>query len=142
MSLLLLYLESQGTDVLNLHLTPCCHIFLPYSMSCDIERIQTTCLHASRCHYCHYCNFDFVLFQNFTHYTNSLLSHIHVNIGYPLNIMCTLVATCMILRRLTLCYSIMSHATLILFYHTCMLTQHNSLILCALWLPQSVFYKV
>ena len=34
------------------------------------------------------------------HYTNSLWSHLHVNITNLLNIMCTLVATCMILDSL------------------------------------------
>lgn len=37
---------------------------------------------------------------NVTHYTKSLLSHIHVNIANLHNITCTLVATCMILERL------------------------------------------
>ena len=36
---------------------------------------------------------------------------------------------------LTLCYSVMSHGTLILFYHAFMLTLHKSALSCALWLP-------
>ena len=50
--------------------------------------------------YCHYCNVDIVLSYNVTCYTNSLLLHIHGNTIDLLNIMCTLVATCMILGRL------------------------------------------
>ena len=42
----------------------------------------------------------FVLFHNVTCYTNSLLSHIHVNTIKVRNITCTLVATCLILRSL------------------------------------------
>ena len=42
----------------------------------------------------------FVLFHNVTCYTNSIISHIHVNITKLRNIMCTLVATGMILRSL------------------------------------------
>ena len=95
-------------DVLSLNLPPCCHISFPYITSLDIKTIhqwiQTTCLHvASRCHhhhYCHQCNVDFMLFHNITCYTNSLLSRIHGNIAYLLNITCTLVATSMILGRL------------------------------------------
>ena len=37
---------------------------------------------------------------------------------------------------LTLCYSIMSHATLILFYHPYMLTIPNSSLSNALWLTR------
>ena len=42
----------------------------------------------------------FVLFHNVACYTNSILSHIHVNTAKLHNIMCTLVATCVILRSL------------------------------------------
>ena len=43
-----------------------------------------------------------------------------------------------IVAMLTLRYSIMSHATLFIFYHASILKLHNSLISCALWLPQNV----
>ena len=43
---------------------------------------------------------SFVLFHNVTCYTNFIVSHIHVNTIKLHNIMCTLVATCMILRSL------------------------------------------
>ena len=43
-----------------------------------------------------------------------------------------------IIAMLTLCHSIMSHATLILFPHAFVLTILKSLIPRALWLPQSV----
>ena len=67
----------------------------------DIEMnhqiIQTTRLHASRCHqsdYWQYSNVDFVLFHNVTCYMNSLfLLCIHVNTTNRLNITSTLVAT-------------------------------------------------
>jgi hypothetical protein len=42
----------------------------------------------------------FVLFHNVTCYTNSIVSHIHVNTTKLYNITCTLVATCVILRSL------------------------------------------
>jgi hypothetical protein len=42
----------------------------------------------------------FVLFYNVTRYTDSLLSRIHVNTTKLWNIMCTLVATCVIARSL------------------------------------------
>ena len=67
-------------DVLNLNLTPCYHMTLPYIMGFDIkmshQRIQTTCSQASCCHQY---DVEFVLFHNVACYTNSFLSHIHVN---------------------------------------------------------------
>ena len=67
------------------------------------QRIQTTRSHTSRCHhcqYCHYCTVDFVLFHNFTCYTSSRLSRVHVNSTNLLDITCILVATGVILGRL------------------------------------------
>ena len=71
-------------DVLNLNLTPCCHISFSYIMGFDIklihQRTQTTRLHTSCCHHCHYYDYyylDLVLFHNITCYIDSLLSHIH-----------------------------------------------------------------
>jgi hypothetical protein len=91
-------------DLLSLNLLPCCHISFPCIIYFDIkiihQRIQTIGSHASRCHHCHYCNVSFVLFYNVTYYTNPLFSYIHVNTTYLLNITCTLVATCVIIRRL------------------------------------------
>jgi hypothetical protein len=94
-------------DDLNSNLLPCWHITLPYITGFDIkaihQRTQTTRSHASHCHhsiYCHYCNLDFVLFHNVKCYTKSLLSCIHANNTYLLNIACTSVSTCVILRRL------------------------------------------
>ena len=43
---------------------------------------------------------------------------------------------------LTLCYSIMSRATLIFFCQASMLTLHNSSLSRALWLPQAWYYEV
>ena len=71
-----------------------------FDMKIIHQRIQTTSSHASHCYHCHHCNVDFVLFHNVTCCANSLLSCIHVNTTYLLNIMCTLVATCVILGRL------------------------------------------
>ena len=55
----------------------------------------------------------FVLFHDVTCYTNSLLSHIHVNLTKICNIKCTLVATGVIIRSLE-CTLLMppSHPTL------------------------------
>jgi hypothetical protein len=102
MSLTLLYPETLGNGCAQFE-TPLhvCHVSLPYIIGFDIniihQRIQTTRLHSSRCHYW---GVDFVLFHYVTCYTNSLLSCIHVNNAYLLNITCTLVATYMILGRL------------------------------------------
>ena len=43
---------------------------------------------------------SFVLFHNVTCYTYSIVSHMHVNTSKLRNIMCTLVATCVILWSL------------------------------------------
>jgi hypothetical protein len=107
MSLLLLYPKTLGNKCAQFKLPPYCHIFLPYIMGFDIKvihpRFLTTRSHTSHCHHCnyfHYCNVDFVLFHDVTSYTSSLLSNIRINTIYLLNIMCALVATCVILRRL------------------------------------------
>ena len=66
------------------------------------QRNQIACAHASRCHRCHYrqfCNIECVLFHNVAHYTNSLLSRIHVNTTILLIITCTLVATSVFLQE-------------------------------------------
>ena len=47
-----------------------------------------------------------------------------------------------IIAMLISCYFIMSHATLIIFYHASMWTLHNSLTSRALWLPQAWYYGV
>ena len=58
--------KPQGTDVLNLNLTPHCHVLLPYISDSDMkinhQRIQTRCSHASHrrhCEYHHYCKVGF-----------------------------------------------------------------------------------
>ena len=50
--------------------------------------------------HCHYCNAGFMLFHDVICYTNSLLSPTHVNTIKILNIMCTLVATSVMLWSL------------------------------------------
>ena len=81
--------------------------FLPSITDFDIkiihQKVQTIFSHASccrHCYYCCYCNVDFVLIHNITCYTISLSPRIHVNTPYLLNIMCTLVPSSMVLRRL------------------------------------------
>ena len=90
MSLPFLSSKTLENGCSQINLPPCCHISLPYIMGCDIQvihqRIQTPCSHASRYHHCHYGNLD-------KHYPNPLLSCIHVNTAYFLNITCTLIAT-------------------------------------------------
>ena len=101
MSLLLSYhpetLRNECSQFESHFLLSC---FLPIYVYFDNkihhQRIQTTRSHASRCQYCHYCNVDFVLFHNVTCYTNSLLSHIHVNTVELLDVTCILIAISMI----------------------------------------------
>ena len=54
-----------GTNVLNVNIPPCCHIFLQYIMGFDIklihQSIKTKHSHASCCHYCHCCKVDYFL---------------------------------------------------------------------------------
>ena len=82
--------NPEGNKCAQFNLPPCCHVSLSYVMGLDIElihqRMQTTRLHASHCYhhyYCRYGNVDFMLFHNFTCYTNSLLSCVHVNTANP-----------------------------------------------------------
>ena len=83
-------------------------IYYGFRPNISYQRIKTTCWHSSRCHhyhYCHYCNVDFVFFHNVTCFTNSVLSHIHVNTAHLLNIItCTVVATDVILGKLVRVY--------------------------------------
>jgi hypothetical protein len=46
------------------------------------------------------------------------------------------------LKRCTLCYSILSHATPILEYHASMSTLQNSVISRALWLPDVILWSL
>ena len=46
-----------------------------------------------------------------------------------------MLSTLLLLHCWRLCYSIMSHTTLILYYHASTLTLQTSIISCALWLP-------
>ena len=62
------------------------------------------------------------------HHKIQILSHTHHVV---------IIVTTTIIAMLTLCYSIMSHATLILYHHASMLTLYTSLIPHALWLPQA-----
>ena len=85
-------------DVFILNLLPCCHILLPYITGFDIKVNHHIFTHTPCCHHCHYCqyfNVDIILFHNGTCYIDPLLSRIHVETTYLLNIMCTLVATTM-----------------------------------------------
>lgn len=93
MSLPLLHLKTQFTNVCISNLHHRCHIYLPYITCLNIKInhpiIKTTRSHAScrhHCQYFHHCNVYFVLFHNSTYYTNHLLSRIHVNTSNLLNI--------------------------------------------------------
>jgi hypothetical protein len=52
---------------------------------------------------------SFVLFHNVTFYTNYIVSRIHVNTTNLRNIMCTLVATCVILQSLECMWVLYGH---------------------------------
>ena len=67
-------------DVLNLNLSPCCHILIPYIMAYEIKKS-----------------------------TKEFKPHV------------VIIVIIIIIAKLTLCYSIMSHATLI-YYDASMLT--------------------
>ena len=66
--------------------------------ACHVPILRRLRMGRKRCDNPYYCNVDFVLFHNDACYTNSLLSRIQVNPIDLLNIMCTLVATCLTLR--------------------------------------------
>jgi hypothetical protein len=103
-SILLLYFETLGNGCAQFKSPSLLPHFPLIHHGFDIklfhQRIQTTHSHTSCCHHCQYCNVDLVLFHISIRYTNSLISCIHVNTVDLLNIMCTLVAMCMILGRL------------------------------------------
>jgi len=104
-----LYLETLGNICARFESPSLLHISLPYITSFDTKRIhprnQITCSHTSCCHHC---SIHFVLFHNITCYTYPLLSRIHVNITYFLNITCIMVSASMILGRLE-CSSPIGH---------------------------------
>ena len=54
----------------------------------------------------------FVLFHTATCYINSIVSHIHVNTTKLCNIMCALVATCVILRSLECTHNLYAYSNL------------------------------
>ena len=64
---------------------------------------------------------SFVLFHNVTCYTNSIVSCIHVNTTKLRNIMCTLVATGVILRSLV---CICMYACMVVWVHVCLYVQN------------------
>ena len=109
MSLPFLYLETIGNGCAQFKSPSLLSHFslIYYGFRCENNLPKNSnhmLTHSSRCHhhhYCHYCNVGFVLFHNVTCFTNSVLSHIHLNAAGLLNIItCTVVATGVILGRL------------------------------------------
>jgi hypothetical protein len=70
--------------MLGLILPPCCHIFLSYIIGFDIKIIH---------------HVDVIAMLTSCYSIMSHGTHIHVNVAY-LNVMCTLVATSVISRKL------------------------------------------
>ena len=104
--------NPRGTDALSLDIPPCCHISLPYITSFDTkiihQRIQNQMLACItllslkllsllQC-------WLFLLCPNATCYTYSLLACIHVDTKNLLNITCFLIATCVIIRKVKVCF--------------------------------------
>ena len=86
--------------MLSSKLPPCCHISLPYIMGFGIEIIQTMHSHASIVIIVIIAMLT-LCYSIMSHVTLIfLLSCIHVDTVYLLNITCTLVATCVIFGRL------------------------------------------
>ena len=113
MPLFMLYLKYLGNGCPYLkHFSLLSHAPPPNIKWFDIKvvhwRNQTKWLHAS---YCHYSHVNCVLFHNVTCYTNFVLSPIHVNTTYVLNITCTLLATWRLECAVTSIVSIQKHIT-------------------------------
>jgi hypothetical protein len=138
-----LYLETLGNICARFESPSLLHISLPYITSFDTKRIhprnQITCSHTSCCHHC---RIHFVLFHNITCYTcytfPSHISQVLTLKEYIQEIkLHALTHHVVIIAVFTLSYSIISHATLILYYQASMLTLRTSLILHALCFPQA-----
>ena len=77
-----------------------------------------------------------LMYHRFSHQSKPPKNLNHYVHTYHVVIMIVIV----IIALLTSCYSIISHVTLILFYHASILTLQNSLISHALWWPQACSY--
>ena len=105
--------NHQRSQLTPLHCVVCqyveCHLLiLILIFLLFMPLVECWCMHMSHCpgwpsevdHTTPFNMLHFMLFHNFTCYTNSLVSHIHVNTTKLHNITCTLVATDVILRSL------------------------------------------
>ena len=95
------------------------------------QRSQPTLLHCAQCHYveCHLLILNILLL--YVQLVECLCMDMPHRLGRPIGVDHTNRGE----RRITSNFT-MSHATLILQYHASMSTLQNSVLSCALWLPQ------
>ena len=107
-----------------------------FVINANHQRSQPTPSHCDMCQYveCHLLIFILLLLMSLVKCWSMDMSHCS---GRPSGVDHSTTSKCC-----TLCYSIVSHATLILLYHAFMWTLQNFVISRALWMPEVWYYKV